>query len=96
MYGSFPPERKHASLRIHEGDSPLLVAAALGHSTGERVWRRYVHLFEEARLAPNVAMVEAIETARASVGVSGVRPLFAQDPSRGLRVAGQNAENPLT
>ena len=85
----------YASLRIHEGDSPLLVAAALGHATGELVWRRYAHLFEEARLAPNVAMVDAIEAARASVGASGIRPLFAQGPSRGLQVAGQNDENPL-
>jgi integrase len=57
----------YASLLIHEGRSPLLVSAALGHASGELVWRRYAHVFEEARLAPSVAMVDAIEAARAEI-----------------------------
>ena len=66
-----PPGRHtYASLLIHEGRSPQLVAAALGHASGELVWRRYAHVFDEARLAPSVPMVEAIEVARVAVGAS--------------------------
>jgi integrase len=83
----------YASLLIHEGRSPLLVAAALGHSSAELVWRRYAHVFDEARLAPNVPMVEAIEAARASVDLSGVRPMYAGGPERDLPAAPPEAEN---
>ena len=57
----------YASLLIHEGRSPLLVAAAMGHASGELIWRRYGHVFEEARLAAGASMVEAIEAARAEL-----------------------------
>ena len=43
-----------------------MVSAALGHSTGELVWKRYAHVFGEARLAPNVSMVDAVYAARAT------------------------------
>jgi integrase len=75
----------YASLLIHEGRSPLLVAAALGHAGGELVWRRYAHVFEEARLAPGAGMVESIEAARADLERSGLRPACAQGPVRVLR-----------
>lgn len=75
----------YCSLLIHEGRSPLLVAAAMGHASGELVWRRYGHVFDTARLAPAVAMVEAIETARAKLDRGGVRRLFATDDVRVLR-----------
>jgi hypothetical protein len=67
-----PADGRHsyASLLIHEGRSPLLVAAALGHSTGELVWKRYGHVFGEARLAPAVSMVAAVQDARASIGAN--------------------------
>jgi integrase len=75
----------YCSLRIHEGRSPLLVAAAMGHASGELVWRRYGHLFDAARLAPAVSMVDAIEAARAELRRSGVRRMFAGDGVRVLR-----------
>ena len=36
-----PCDGRHtfASLLIHEGRSPLLVSAALGHASGETTWR---------------------------------------------------------
>jgi integrase len=48
-----PGDGRHtfASLLIHEARSVLLVQAALGHSSGEMVWRRYAHVFEAARPA---------------------------------------------
>ena len=75
----------YASLLIHEGRSPLLVAAALGHAGGELVWRRYAHVLDEARLAPAVGMVEAIEQARAECERAGLRPGCSQAPVRVLR-----------
>ena len=53
-------------------------------ATGERVWRSYAHLFEEARLAPDVAMVDAIEQARAELERAGLRPGCAQGAVRVL------------
>ena len=41
----------YASLLIHAGRSPLAVAAALGHASGETTWKHYAHVFEEAQLA---------------------------------------------
>jgi hypothetical protein len=55
----------HAWLLIHAGRSPLLVSAAVGHASGETTWRRDPHVFDEARRAPDVSMVDAIEAARA-------------------------------
>jgi integrase len=75
----------YASLLIHEGRSPLLVAAALGHASGELVWRRYGHVFEEARLAPDASMVDAVEAARAELERSGVHPVCTEAPVRVLR-----------
>lgn len=46
-----PYDGRHtfASLLIHEGRSPLLVSAALGHASGETTWRHYAHVFDESR-----------------------------------------------
>ena len=90
-----PPGRHtYASLLIHEGRSPQLVAAALGHASGELVWRRYAHVFDEARLAPSVPMVEAIEVARVAVGASGVRPMYDGPVDEALGADPMNGENP--
>lgn len=61
-----PYDLRHsfASLLIHEGRNPLLVAAAMGHSSGQLIWTTYGHVFEDARLAPATPMVEAINAAR--------------------------------
>lgn len=70
-----PYDLRHsfASLLIHEGRNPLLVSAALGHASGELVWRRYAHVFDAARLAAAVSMDAAIEDARDELRRSGVR-----------------------
>lgn len=61
-----PYDLRHsfASLLIHEARNPLLAAAALGHSSPRLIWSTYAHLFEAARLAPAVPMVDAIIAAR--------------------------------
>ena len=58
------------SLLIHEGRSPLMVAAMMGHASGELIWRRYGHVFDEA-LASSVGMVDAIQAARKELEGSG-------------------------
>ncbi|MGE0028897.1 MAG: hypothetical protein AB7O78_18675 [Thermoleophilia bacterium] len=65
----------YASLRIHAGESPRAVAAALGHASAETTWRHYAGLFEESRLASKVDPEEAIWTARRAAATgSGLRP----------------------
>ena len=48
-----------------------MVAAMMGHSSDELIWRRYGHLFDESRLAAPVGMVDAIHTARAGLAARG-------------------------
>jgi integrase len=62
----------YASLLIHEGRSLLQVAAALGHSSGDTTLRHYAHVFDEARLASGVGMVEAITAARDDLARKGL------------------------
>ena len=54
----------YASLLIHAGRSPLAVAAALGHASGETTWKHYAHVFEEAQLASSTPVEDAILAAR--------------------------------
>jgi integrase len=84
-----PYDGRHtfASLLIHEGRSPLLVAAALGHASGETTWRHYAHLFEGARHAPAMPMAEAAATARAELRAAGLHPSCTESPVRVLRTA---------
>ena len=51
-----------------------MVAAMMGHASGELIWRRYGHVFDEARLAPSVGMVDAIRTARHALQVAHAGP----------------------
>jgi integrase len=69
----------YASLLIHEGRSPLAVAAAMGHSSAETTWKHYVHLFEGVRDGERVPIEEAIARAR-------VRPVCVEGPRRHLRL----------
>lgn len=69
----------YASLLIHEGRSPLAVAAAMGHSSAETTWRHYVHLFEGVRRTDTLPMEEAIAQAR-------VRPVCVETRQRHLRL----------
>lgn len=85
-----PYDGRHtfASLLIHEGRSPLAVAAALGHASAETTWRHYVHLFEGARGDKAVPMEEAARTARAALERAGLRPGCSTPPVRHLRAVG--------
>ena len=79
----------YASLLIHEGRNPLLVAAAMGHSSGQLIWSTYGHLFEDARLAPSIPMVEAIDAARRELHRSCTAPAERQ-----LRLVFSTTEKP--
>jgi integrase len=80
-----PYDLRHsfASLLIHEGRNPLLVAAAMGHSSGELIWKTYGHAFDAARLAAAVPMVDAIRAARQELHRS-----CTTRPERHLRLVG--------
>jgi hypothetical protein len=53
---------------IHAGVSPASVAAAVGHTSGETIWKHYARTFDGARGAKPVPMDQAIWAARRSVG----------------------------
>ena len=86
-----PYDLRHsfASLLIHEGRNPLLVAVAMGHSSGQLIWSTYGHIFEDARLAPATPMVEAIDAARRELHRSCTAP-----GERQLRLVFDAAEKP--
>lgn len=75
----------YASLLINEGKVLPYVTAALGHASATTTLDHYAHVFDEARLAPAVGMVEAIEAARADLERRGVYPMCTQHPVRVLR-----------
>jgi len=77
----------YASLLIHEGRSLPYVTAALGHASPTTTLNHYAHVFDEARLATGVPMIEAVETARALLEARGVYPVCSSDPVRALRSA---------
>jgi integrase len=87
----------YASLLIHEGRNPLLVAAAMGHSSGQLIWSTYGHVFEDARLAPATPMVEAIDAARQELHRSCTAPRERQlrlvlDTDEKPRIPGKRRE----
>lgn len=65
-----PYDLRHSyvSLLIHEGRSVPYVAAMAGHSPRVCL-ERYAHAFAEAQLGAGIPMAEAIEAARAELGV---------------------------
>ncbi|MEZ0284412.1 MAG: tyrosine-type recombinase/integrase [Thermoleophilia bacterium] len=77
----------YASLLIHEGRALPYVTAALGHASATTTLDHYAHVFDEARLAPAVGMVEAIEAARTDLERRGVYPMCTRHPVRVLRAA---------
>ena len=80
-----PYDGRHtfASLLIHEGRSMPYVAAAMG-SSAQTIHKHYEHLFDEARLATRVSMVDAIREAR---GAQCVRDVCAPTSVRIIRAA---------
>ena len=85
--GSRDGRHTYASLLIHEGRSLPYVTAALGHASPTTTLNHYAHVFDEARLATGVPMIEAVETARALLEARGVYPVCTSDPVRALRSA---------
>ena len=73
----------YASLLIHEGRALPYVTAALGHASATTTLDHYAHVFDEARLAPALGMVEALETARAELEARGVSPDVHSAPGEG-------------
>jgi integrase len=59
--------RTHISLVIHAGVSPVVVAASVGHTSGETIWKHYARLFDGARTTVAVPMDRAIRAARRAV-----------------------------
>jgi len=57
----------YASLLIHAGRSPLIVAASLGHADAHMTFRNYAHIYDEAALAPMTDPSSAIREAREAV-----------------------------
>ena len=53
-----------ASLLIHEGRPPILVAAALGHGDTQTLWRHYAGVFAEAEHVARMPIAEAVQRAR--------------------------------
>lgn len=70
--------RTYISLMIHAGVSPVLVAAAVGHTTGETIWRHYAREFDRARVTDAVPLDQSIRAARRRLARSGLRTVFAQ------------------
>jgi integrase len=83
-----PYELRHTycSLLAHEGQSPVYIAAAMGHSLIE-TQSRYSHIIEDARLSPRKPMVEAIYEARAELAEAGASSVCLSDPPAVLRRA---------
>ena len=68
--------RTFISLMIHAGVSPVLVAASVGHTSGETIWRHYARQFDRARHTEPVPLDRAIRAARRRVArATSVRPM---------------------
>jgi len=75
----------YASLLIHEGRALPYVTAALGHASARTTLDHYAHLFDSARLATGVPMLEAIAAARGELRAAGVYPMCTEHPLRWIR-----------
>jgi integrase len=85
----------YASLLFHEGQGIREVMLAMGHDSPTTTERHYLHIYEEARLAPRVGLAEAALAARASVAGLTTGPVRDQDDPDALDVESVGDENPL-
>lgn len=92
----------YASLMIHSGQSIIAVAAALGHASATTTMDVYAHLVDDARLAPQTPIEDAVLAARqeleprklrsdCSIGEIRLR-LVGGRPELSAAFAGENAE----
>ena len=79
----------YASLLIHEGRSIPYVTAALGQASATTALNHYAHVFDHARLATAVPMVDAIRAARAEIAAAGLPSACLEHPVRVLRQVGR-------
>jgi len=82
--------RTDISLMIHAGVSPVLVAAAVGHTSGETIWKHYARVFDGARTTGAVPMDHAVRAARRAVRRNSLPAVFPRDNVVQLRPATKN------
>ena len=70
--------RTYISLMIHAGVPPVVVAASVGHTSGETIWKHYARMFDGARTSEGVPMDRTIRAARRAVHRSGLPTVFPQ------------------
>lgn len=85
----------YAGLLFHEGQGIREVMLAMGHNSPTTTERHYLHIYEEARLAPRVGMAEAALAARASVAGMATGPVRDQNDPDALAVEPMDDEKPL-
>ncbi len=84
----------YASLLFHEGQGIREVMLAMGHDS-PTTERHYLHIYEEARLAPRVSLVDAVAAARASVAGTTTGPMRDREVrTESIRTDSED-ENPL-
>jgi hypothetical protein len=70
--------RMYLSPMIHAGVSPIVVAAAVGHTSGETIWKHYARTVDGVRSAKPAPMQVGIRTARAALAGNGVPAVCPQ------------------
>jgi integrase len=85
----------YASLLFHEGQGIREVMLAMGHDSPTTTERHYLHIYEEARLAPRVTLAEAALAARASIAGPTTGPVRDQRAQAALEAGLPSDENPL-
>ena len=63
---------------IHAGVSPVVVAASVGHTSGETIWKHYARMCDRARTTEAVPMDRAVRAARRAVRRSGLAQVSAE------------------
>jgi integrase len=77
--------RTYISLMIHAGVSPVVVAASVGHTSGETIWKHYARMFDGARTTEAVPMDRAVRAARRAARRSGLAQVSAESNVIALR-----------
>ena len=85
----------YASLLFHEGQGIREVMLAMGHNSPTTTERHYLHIYEEARLAPRMGLAEAALAARASVAGRTTGPVRDQGAPAALDPDPLGDETPL-
>jgi hypothetical protein len=82
------------SLRIHADASLGLLAAGIGHMTGDTLWRHYARQFDRVRTTESVPMDAAIHAERPRVGRAGLPSVVHHDEVVPLRPVPREASVP--